>query len=218
MVVDAWKKRGNNCSIKLEQIIWQVLLKKQKLWNGKQMFGRMAHAPLIHEGVNLSVQMGLNCIERIAWGVGILEILAIHHRFPHSCVHDLKEVRDPKYVDWPCCMMKRQINKTFLKICGIYTFQGLFSQMTNNFVSILKNVNKTGFLYKSVRLTYEKCLGIWRSFLLLLHAKQNLFWNIHKAWTENILKYPANHSNPPFFICRTLICRTVSKREILEWL
>lgn len=133
------------------------------------------------------VWMGLNCIERIAWGVGILEILAIHHRFPHSCVHDLKEFRYPKYVDCPCCMMNRQINKTFLKICGIYTFQGLFSQMTNNFVSILKNVNETGFWYKSMRLTYEKCLGIWRSFLLLLHAKQNLFWNIHKAWTENIL-------------------------------
>lgn len=48
------KKRRNNCGIKLEQIIWQVLLKKQKLQNGKQMFGRMAHALLIHEGVNFS--------------------------------------------------------------------------------------------------------------------------------------------------------------------
>lgn len=30
-----------------------LLLKKQKLQNEKQMFGRMAHAPLIHEEVQI---------------------------------------------------------------------------------------------------------------------------------------------------------------------
>lgn len=43
------------------------------------------------------VQVGLNCIQGIVWGLYILEILAIQHSVFHSCVHDLNKFRYTKY-------------------------------------------------------------------------------------------------------------------------
>lgn len=88
--------------------------------------------------------------------------------FFHFCVHDLKKFRYIKYVDCRCCIINRQIKKTF-KICGIYVFVRLFSQVTNNSVNTFKTPNK--IVYSSL-LTYEKCFGFWRSFLLLAHANK----------------------------------------------